>query len=283
MSVVVSPLHLASQRPGLLGTLFARERVFAGTALMMLAMMPPTLLAMALDARTLDGVNVWIKPLKFEIALALYLGTLAWFAGWLPSGYLRSRTHRLLAPAVAFATAAEMAWIGGAAHMGVASHFNVATPLASALYPVMGLLAIVITLPSLTLGLAFLRSGSALPSAFRLSLGLGLTTTFVLTVLVAGFMAAAAPGHGVGGTASQAAGLPLLGWSRDGGDLRVAHFFATHAMHFVPAVGFLAVRLLPTRTARGTVLAGALGFVALVVYAFVEALMGLPFPSLAFS
>ena len=124
MSVVVSPLHLASQRPGLLGTLFAREPVFAGTALMMLAMMPPTLLAMAFDARTLDGVNVWIKPLKFEIALALYLGTLAWFAGWLPSGYLRSRTHRLLAPAVAFATAAEMAWIGGAAHMGVASHFR---------------------------------------------------------------------------------------------------------------------------------------------------------------
>ena len=281
MSVAASPLYVALPRPGLWGALFAREPLFAGTALMMLALMPPTLLAMALDARTLDGVNVWIKPLKFEIALALYLGTLAWFAGWLPDGYLRSRTHRLLAPAVAFATAAEMAWIGGAAHMGVASHFNVASPLAAALYPVMGLLAIVITLPSLTMGLAFLR-GAGLPPAFRLSLGLGLTLTFALTVLVAGFMAGGM-GHGVGGAASHADGLPLLGWSRDGGDLRVAHFFATHAMHFIPAFGFLAARMLPARTARGTVLAAALGFVGLVAYAFVEALMGLPFPSLAFS
>ena len=77
MSVVASPLNVVSPRPGLWGALFAREPIFAGTALMMLALMPPTLLAMALDARTLDGVNVWIKPLKFEIALELYLGTLA--------------------------------------------------------------------------------------------------------------------------------------------------------------------------------------------------------------
>jgi len=282
MSVVASPLNLASPRPGFLGALFASEPIFAGTALMMLAMMPPTLLAMALDPRTLDGVNVWIKPLKFEIALTLYLGTLAWFAGWLPAGYRRSRTHRLLAPAVAFATAAEMAWIGGAAHMGVASHFNVATPLLSGLYFAMGGFAVLITLPSLTMGLAFLRAGGgALPPAFRLSLGLGLTMTFVLTVLVAGFMASGT-GHGVGGSASQEAGLPLLGWSRDGGDLRVAHFFATHGLHFVPAVGFVAARLLPAPAARWAVIAGAVAFFGLVAYAFVEALMGLPFPSLAF-
>src|SRR5690606_17271549 len=46
MSVVASPLHIAS-RPGPLGALLAREPVFAATALMMLALMPPTLLAMA--------------------------------------------------------------------------------------------------------------------------------------------------------------------------------------------------------------------------------------------
>ena len=75
----------------------------------------------------------------------------------------------------------------------------------------------------------------------------------------------------------------MLGWARDGGDLRVAHFFATHAMHFVPAVGFVAARTLAERAARWTVVTAALGVVILVAYAFVEALMGLPFPSLAFS
>ena len=68
-----------------------------------------------------------------------------------------------------------------------------------------------------------------------------------------------------------------MGWARDGGDLRVAHFFATHAMHFIPAFGFIASLLLPASQGRLAVSGFAGLLAALVGYAFVKALSGQPF------
>ena len=67
------------------------------------------------------------------------------------------------------------------------------------------------------------------------------------------------------------------GHARDGGDLRVAHFFATHAMHFIPAFGFIASLLLSANAARLAIIAFSALFTGLVGYAFVESLMGRPF------
>jgi len=95
--------------------LFRREPLYAGAALCLTALIAPTLVAMALDERTLLGVNVWLKPLRFEIALTVYLATLAWFAGWLPERVVGTRWYRTYAACVVAAIAAEVVWIGGAA------------------------------------------------------------------------------------------------------------------------------------------------------------------------
>jgi hypothetical protein len=52
------------------------------------------------------------------------------------------------------------------------------------------------------------------------------------------------------------------------GDLRVAHFLATHALYVVPLAGFTGSRPL--------VWAAALGFAAATLAVFVLGLMGLP-------
>jgi len=257
--------------------LFRNEPVFAGMALLLLFAMAPTLTAMAIDVRTYNGINIWDKPFKFELAIFVYIATLAWYAGWLPRQFLENRIYRAFSLVVAAAIILEMVWIAGAAANGVGSHFNVAYPLMRAIYGLMGFLAVTLTSASLVYGIVFLRDrDSRLDPTVRLSLGLGLVLTFVTTVVVAGYMSTT-PGHWVGGNLSDAEGSLLMGWARDGGDLRVAHFFATHAMHFIPAAGLIASMALAPAPASMAVYAASFAYVALVGYTFMQALAGQPF------
>ena len=73
--------------------------------------------------------------------------------------------------------------------------------------------------------------------------------TFVLTVPIAGTLAQM-PGHFVG-TPVTGAAVPVFGWSREVGDLRTAHFLATHAMHFLPLAGLARRRAAARAAGRG--------------------------------
>lgn len=218
---------------------FRREPLFAGTALLLAALTAPLLVAYAIDTRELLGGSVWVKPIKFAVALIVYLGTLAWFAGWLPAGMTQQPRYRVFAGVVVACTIAEMAWIVGAAAAGTASHFNTTVPFLVIIYPVMGLLATILTAASLVYGMAIWRDRSSpLNPALRHAVAIGLVMTFVATLLAAGVLASR-NGHLVGAVGSETSRLPFFGWSRTWGDLRVAHFFATHAMHVLPLVGLL--------------------------------------------
>jgi hypothetical protein len=241
---------------------------FTGLAMALTLAMLPLLTAMALDMRLFQGDSVWLKPLKFHMALAIYLITLAFYARFMPpTGGL----WRAFVAAVCLATLAEVAWIGGAASFQTASHFNITNPVMGTLYGLMGVFAVLLTSASLVMGLTILRNPDVAPT-LRLSLALGLIATFALTVLVAGYMSSNM-GHFVG-TSTRT--LPLMGWSRDAGDLRVAHFFATHALHAIPLVGLAASRLSPPQ-GRATVIAATLAYSAATLALFAQALAGRPF------
>lgn len=222
----------------------------------------PLMAAYALDDRLFQGDNIWLKPLKFHLALTVYTGTLALYGMLLPEGTLTSRRWRIYIGVVSLAILAELVWIGTAAALGTASHFNV-SGLWGVIYPLMGAAAVILTSLSLTLGLAFWRHRA---DALMLSIAVGLILTFVLTVPIASTMSNGT-GHLVG-TPVTGARFPIMGWSMEVGDLRLSHFLATHAMHFVPLAGLTG--------SRGTVWAAAAGFSALTVWCFARALMGLP-------
>lgn len=57
---------------GSLTRLFGDEPMFAAAGLTMLALCAPTLIAMAVDTRTVQGANPWTKPLKFELSLSCF-------------------------------------------------------------------------------------------------------------------------------------------------------------------------------------------------------------------
>lgn len=96
----------------------------------------------------------------------------------------------------------------------------------------------------------------------------------MLTVIVAGYMAGQ-PGHLVG-TPVTGVRVPLMGWSREVGDLRLPHFLATHAMHVIPLAGLLAVRRLAPVAALRVVWVLSAGFVLATAATFAMAIRGLP-------
>lgn len=222
----------------------------------------PLVAAYGLDDRLFQGDNVWLKPLKFHLALTVYTGTLVLFAMLLPEGTFTSRRWQVYFAIVTVAILAELVWIGAAAALGTASHFNV-TGIWSALYSLMGLAAVILTSPTLAMAPAFWRERS---DPLMLAIALGLALTFVLTVPIAGTMANLMSHHV--GTPVTGAKFPIMGWSREVGDLRLPHFLATHAMHFVPLAG-----LTGSQTAVWTT---AAGFTGLVLWCFARALSGLP-------
>lgn len=273
----MSDLTIASLpfRVPALPRLFRGEPAFAAAGLLMFWLMLPTLAAAMLDQRQLLGVSVWDKPLKFQLALGVYLLTLSVFANWLPAGFIDGRRYRIYVASVLAAVGLEMAWLIGAAALGIASHFNT-TDIGALIYRSMGGLAVWLTSVSLVYGVVIARRGQDFGNpALKTGIALGLGLVLPLTLVTAGFMSAFGS-HIVGGVASDADGLWLIGWARDGGDLRVAHFFATHALHIVPALALVSSAALgPTR--RWPVRIGAALFVGFVTYTFIEALLGRPF------
>jgi hypothetical protein len=252
------------------------EPLLTATALFLALLVIPMLAAAMIDPRLHLGENIWIKPIKFAIALSVYTATLAFFARYLPAGTTGTRWYRLFMASVVVAIAAEQVWIGAAAALGTSSHFNLTEPGWAEIYPVMGALATLLTSATAVYAWQIARNRAmTIAPALKTGLVWGLGLTLPLTLITAGTMAGMT-GHNVGGAGTDAGGLWLMGWLRDGGDLRVAHFFATHAMHLVPAFALGLVFIGRSEATRAVQLF-ALGFTAFVLGTFAQALMGRPF------
>ncbi|MBU0740113.1 MAG: hypothetical protein KJ981_12285 [Alphaproteobacteria bacterium] len=240
----------------------------------------PSLVALGLDDRLINGISVWSKPLKFQASLAMMLLTLVLL---LPLIEARTRAGLgvFLASLMAAITAnGEVFYITLQAARGRASHFNDSTPFEAMAYSVMGAGAALLVLSSLVIGVyILLRARPDAPTGLRLGGGWGLVLGSVATLITAFALGGGqidGPGHWVGGIKTDVGGLPLFGWSRTGGDLRVPHFFATHIMQAMPILGLGLDRFTP-RLARAGIALGAVISIAVVIGTFVQAVQGRPF------
>lgn len=235
------------------------------------------LVALALpivDGRLLDGVPVWLKPAKFFASVGLFALTTAWFTGYVRPERRDARPLRVGRALLIGAGGFELGYITVQAALGEASHFNTGDPVHGILYALMGLGALTLLASKLPLAYEIARwPASGLDRSLRLAILLGLS----LTVLLGGATGIAISlnqGHGIGRIG---AGLPLLGWNRSGGDLRVAHFFGMHAEQALPlAAAALAALRLPGRS--GLVALTAAVLVAVTAFAWIEARAGIAFP-----
>ena len=183
------------------------------------------------DDRTILGEPLWLKPFKFSISIAIYILTIMWFSQDLP----RSGVLSLLLFSICAAMLVEQAAITLQAARETTSHYNLRTPLDGAIYGLMGMGVIVNTLACTGFLVLHIWRVQARGSAYQWGVRLGLLV-FVLGSLE-GYLMIAQGAHTVGGP-DGGPGIPVLRWSTDHGDLRIAHFLGIHALQLLPFAGW---------------------------------------------
>lgn len=263
-----------AQPQSIVSTLLERQRtltVYAG-ALLALALL--TSLLQLVDPRTLNEVNVWVKPTKFLVSVALFALTSAWFFGYVRPERRRAPAMRALVAVLILSGSLELAWIGWQASQGLASHFNTGSLFYGIMYGLMGLFAVLLTATAPALGWEIARRPAAgVPRDLLAAVVIGLVLTFLLGATLGGYMSAQT-GHSVGAEGGR---VPLVGWNRSGGDLRVAHFLSIHAQQIVPLIAAIAGAVgLPERSRWQVLAGGTLLFVAVTMGLFAQAVSGRP-------
>ncbi len=213
------------------------------SALLMMGVLIINLLGLATDHRIITGVPAWLKPAKFAVSTAIYAATLAWL---LTKIDVWPRFTKLAGDLTAGALVIEIGIINLQAWRGTTSHFNFTTPVNASLFGIMGIAIAILWLASAGLFAALLRQPFANKS-FGWSLRLGMLIT-VLGSALGGAMLNPKLGHTtiIGahtvGAPDGGPGLAGTGWSREHGDLRIAHFMGLHGLQAMPIAYWLLAR-----------------------------------------
>lgn len=227
----------------------AHKPLLVGT-IASLAVTLVTLGGLLLDDRVLTGAPIWLKPFKFGVSIAIYSATLAWLISYV------QRSRRLawwIGTIFSVMLLGELVAITTQVVRGTTSHYNYSSVVDGAIWTSMAVMIVVAWVTNLILAVVLLRERIAdrpLASALRGGLGIalaGMAVAFLMTTPTIG-VAPMPTDEGIVGAHSVGVpdggpGLPLVGWSTEGGDLRVAHFLGIHALQAIPLFALLLVLL----------------------------------------
>lgn len=229
------------------------NRLITLAGLLHIALIPLLLVVMVVDPKVITGVNGWIKPLKFAISFPIYSFTVTWLLTYVEG---RHRLVQIIANITGAVGIIETALITMQVVRGTTSHFNVSTVFDATVFSIMGtaitILAVVNLITVILLSLQKMDD-----KVFATALRLGLVSSFIgmgvaflmtsgptpnqLAALEAGGRPMSIGAHSVG-VEDGGTGLPLVGWSTVGGDLRIAHFVGLHGLQVIPLLGYLLTR-----------------------------------------
>ena len=245
-----------------------RQALLSRSGWAALALLLLCLAAMTVDPRLIRGVSVWTKPAKFAGSFVPWFWTLAWAWGVLAPELRQGRVARAALWTTLGAGWFELGWITLRAALGLPSHFAT-DPLGQAMYTLMGIGAVALVVAAAVLGVLVLaRSAPRQERTWVFAVGWGLVLAGTLGLLT-GATISGHDGPYVGATPLDGSAFPPFFWSRDGGDLRVAHFIGIHAMQALPALALLGASL-------PMIAFAAVAWAATTLAALAAALAGLP-------
>lgn len=204
------------------------------------------------DARTLREVGIWIKPMKFMAATAVFAWTTVWLTQLVNTAVTHGQAYKRISLLLLATSLFEVVYITYQASHGAASHYNTSDPWHAFMFALMAVAAVGLTASQgwLAWELWKTRRESRLTVTSWGAI-IGLMLTFVLST-VSGFM--------LGGNQPPAGpGLPVVGWHLHQ-DIRPSHFLGVHAQQLIPLWGIFVDRLL-RRYATQAVVAGSLVYV----------------------
>lgn len=235
-------------------TLWQHQRVLMGICLWHVAMIPVVVLLYAFYPVEITGVNGWVKPLKFAVSSAVYAGSIAWIATLLPTS---SRWYKLASWTIAVSLLIETSLITLQVARGTVSHYNISTPLDTTILSLMATFISMLATANI-ICLCVVLFHKEIPIIIRSACAWGLGIAVV--GMVAGVLMTSvnvspsqlrtmqveqkAPAnygaHSVG-VDDGGPGLPFVGWSTVGGDLRVGHFVGLHGLQVLPVFALLLI------------------------------------------
>jgi hypothetical protein len=253
--------------------------------MLMVLVAAASLVGIFVDPRVITGAPAWLKPFKFAVSTAIYSLTLAWIFGWLTDW---PRVRRVVGWTTAIVFVLEVALIDIQAYRGTTSHFNATTPLNQVLFIVMGSAILLQTFVSVAVAVALWRQRfTDRPLGWALRLGMTLTIVGALigplmTRPTNAQLADARAGKGLPtigahtvGAPDGGPGLPVTGWSRDHGDLRVPHFIGLHAIQAMALIALVLRRWRRSESVRvRAVLIAAASYGSLFLLLLWEAMRG---------
>jgi hypothetical protein len=221
------------------------------------------IMSLASDTTVL-GINAWIKPMKFFLSIWIFCWTMAWYLTYLDN----KRRVRAYTWAIVIVMLIEQVIITWQAANGRLSHFNNSTPFYLLLFSTMGVAITALTVWTAVIGYYFFQQKHfTVPMPYIWGIRLGIIV-FVIFAFEGGVMATRLA-HTVGAP-DGGPGLPVLNWSKEYGDLRVAHFIGIHSLQAIPLFGYYVAK------SNRAVLFFAAGYFLVTVFLLIQAFQQMP-------
>ena len=222
------------------------------------------LILMPSDQTQILGVNRWLKPFKFYASVGIMVLTMGWLLYYLGN----AKKIKLYSWLIVISMLFENGLIVTQAIRNTTSHFNITSPLNGIVFQLMGIFIILFTVTIILVCISFFKQKQfSIPGAYVWGIRLGIL--FFLFFSLEGGMMLGILKHTVGGP-DGGPGLPVVNWSTQYGDLRIAHFVGIHSLQVLPLFGNYVAK-----TKRQTILFSIFYFL-LATALFLQAIIGIP-------